>query len=60
MTQKHIIQIECQIPEGERLDRIYKAFEGDTRIITRDARGWEKRYTTIYHPEDDSVTIKEF
>ena len=60
MTQKHIEQIKNQIPAGERYDRMYRAMEGDIRVITKDARGWEKRYTTIYHPEDDSVTIEEF
>ena len=60
MTQKYIEQIKSQIPAGERLDRMYKALEGDIRVITKNDRGWEKRYTTIYHPEDDSVTIKEF
>ena len=60
MTQKHIEQIKKQIPEGEYFSRMYRAIEGDFRVITKDARGREKRYTTIYAPENDSVTIKEF
>ena len=60
MTEKHIRLIESQLPEGERIDRMYRAFEGDIRVITRDAAGRETRYTIIYNPADDSVTIKRF
>ena len=60
MTEKHIKQIESQLPAGEKIDRMYKAFEGDIRVITKDAAGHETRYTCIYNPADDSVTIKQF
>ena len=60
MTEKHIRQIESQLPEGEKIDRMYRAFEGDSRVITKDAAGYETRYTCIYNPAEDSVTIKRF
>ena len=60
MTEKHIRQIESQLPEGEHIDRMYRALEGDIRVITKNAKGWDTRYTVIYNPADDSVTIRQF
>ena len=60
MQEKHIHQIESQLPEGERILKMYKAFEGDIRVITADKNGNEIRYTCIYNAADDSVTIKRF
>ena len=60
MTEKHIRQIESQLPEGEHIDRMYRALEGDIRVITKNAKGRETRYTVIYNPADDSVTIRQF
>lgn len=58
MTEKHIKQIEAQLPEGERINRMYRAYEGDTRVITRDRGGKETRYTVKWNPQDDTVTIE--
>jgi len=59
MTDKHIKQIESQLPAGEKIERMYRAFEGGIRVITRDANGNEIRYTCILD-KDLNVTIKRF
>jgi len=59
MTEKHIKQIESQLPAGEKIERMYKAFEGDIRVITKDQNGCEIRYTCILD-ENLNVTIKRF
>ena len=47
MTEKQIKQIEAQLPTGEHIDRMYNAFEGGIRVITRDRSGRETRYNVI-------------
>ena len=59
MTDKHIKQIESQLPAGEQIIKMYKAFEGDIRVITKDKSGCEIRYTCILD-KDMNVTIKRF
>ena len=59
MTDKHIKQIESQLPAGETIERMYRAFEGDIRVITKDKNGMEIRYTCILD-ENLNVTIKKF
>lgn len=58
MTQKQIEQVKAQLPQGERLDRMYSAFEGGIRVISKDATGHEKRYAAHFDT-DDNVTIEE-
>ena len=50
--------VQEQLPAGERISRMYRAYEGDTRVITRDKSGKETRYTVKWNPQDDSVTIE--
>ena len=57
MTEKHINQIKAQLPEGQRIDRAYRALEGDIRVISRDRRGNEYRYTVRFD-RDDNATIE--
>lgn len=57
MTQKHTEQIKAQLPHGERIDRMYRAFEGDYRLVSKDANGREKRYSISYDAASDNVTI---
>ncbi len=59
MTRKQLQQIQEQLPAGETIDRMYQAFEGDIRVITRDENGCEIRYTTRFDA-DDNVTIRHF
>ncbi len=58
MTQKQIEQVKAQLPQGERLHRMYSAFEGGIRVISKDAAGREKRYAAHFDT-DDNVTIEE-
>ena len=59
MTKKQIKQIEKQLPHGEKIDRMYKAFEGGIRVITIIAVGCEIRYNVSFDA-DDNVSIKRF
>ena len=59
MTEKQIEQIKEQLPAGERIDRMYRALEGDLRVITKDQNGRETRYTVQFDAEDNA-TIREF
>ena len=38
---------------------MYRAFEGDIRLITKDRNGRETRYTVRFDA-DDNATIKQF
>lgn len=56
MTDKQVRQIKAQLPEGEKLNRMYSAYEGGIRVISRDAKGNEYRYGAHFDA-DDNVTI---
>ncbi len=57
MTNKQIEQVKAQLPQGEKLDRMYAAYEGDIRVISKDSTGRETRYTTHFD-SDGNVTIE--
>ena len=57
MTEKQIKQVKAQLPEGERFNRVYSAFEGGIRVISRDKEGREYRYA-VHFDADDNVTIE--
>jgi CRP-like cAMP-binding protein len=59
MTEKQIKQIENQLPQGEKIDRMYSAFEGEIRVITKNADGCEIRYSASFDA-DDNASIKRF
>lgn len=59
MTEKQIKQIESQLPQGEKIDRIYTAFEGGIRVITKNADGYETRYNVSFDA-DGNASIKRF
>ena len=59
MTEKQMKQIEGQLPQGEKIDRMYTAFEGGIRVITKDANGRETRYNVSFDA-DDNASIKIF
>jgi hypothetical protein len=40
-----------QLPPGLTFDRVYQAFEGDTRVIAKDSAGREYRFTIVTTPE---------
>lgn len=56
MTEKQIKQIKEQLPEGERFNRAYSAFEDGIRVVSRDSRGNEYR-CAVRFDSDDNVTI---
>lgn len=45
------IEIERRLPKGYNLVRIYRAFEGDTRVIAVDPDGKEHRFTVTENGE---------
>lgn len=47
MTEKQLKQAKSQLPQGERFDRAYSAFEGGIRLISKKADGTETRYKVI-------------
>ena len=51
MTDKNIKQIEAQLPAGEKISRMYRAYEGDYRVITVDRNKTERRYTVDFDSE---------
>lgn len=59
MTEKQMRQIESQLPQGESIDRMYTAFEGGIRVITKNAHGCEIRYNVSFDA-DGNASIKRF
>lgn len=59
MTEKQMKQIQSQLPKGEKINRCYRAFKGDIRVITRKPDGSEVRYTVSFDA-DDNATIRKF
>jgi len=59
MTEKQMKQIQSQLPRDEKINRCYRAFEGDIRVISRKPDGSEVRYTVSFDA-DDNAAIKKF
>lgn len=59
MTEKQIKQIESQLPQGEKIDRMYTAFESGIRVITKNTDGYEIRYNVSFDA-DGNASIKRF
>ena len=59
MTEKQIKQIESQLPQGEKIGRMYTAFEGGIRVITKNTDGYEIRYNVSFDA-DGNASIKRF
>ena len=55
MTDKQVQQIKAQLPEGEKLNRMYSAFEGGIRAISSDSSGNEYRYRVRFDAEDNAT-----
>ena len=51
ITMNQLDELVKTLPEGERFDRLYNAIEGDLRIISKDARGYEYRYSVREQPD---------
>ena len=59
MTEKQLKQAKSQLPQGERFDRAYSAFEGGIRLISKKADGTEIRYKVIFDA-DGNVSLEKF
>ena len=59
MTDTQLKQAKSQLPQGEKFDRAYSAFEGGIRLISQKVDGSETRYKVIFEA-DDSVRIERF
>jgi len=58
MTNKQIEKLRRMLKkQGETLDRLYNAYEGGIRAVSKDAAGNETRYT-VHFGADDSVSIE--
>ena len=57
MTEKQIKQIRNLLPQSEKLDRMYSAYEGGIRAISKDAAGNAPRYQ-VHFGADGSVSIE--
>lgn len=59
MTDKQLQQAKSQLPQGERFDRAYSAFEGGIRLISKKADGTETRYKVLFDSEGN-VSLERF
>ena len=59
MTDKQLKQIKSQLPEGERFDRAYSAYEGGIRVISKTKDGRECRYKVSFDA-DGNASIERF
>jgi hypothetical protein len=59
MTEKQIKQIKSQLPQGERFDRAYSAYEGGIRVISKTKDGREFRYKVSFDA-DGNASIERF
>jgi hypothetical protein len=59
MNDKQMKQIREQLPEGAKILRSYRAFEGDIRVIVKLPDGpAETRYTVKWDHENDYPRIE--
>ena len=59
MTDKQLNQAKSQLPQGERFDRAYSAYEGGIRLISKKADGTETRYKVRFDV-DGNVSLERF
>jgi hypothetical protein len=60
MTNRQIDKLRTLFPAGETLDRLYSAYEGGIRAVTKDAAGNETRYLVHFAPDGKGVSIERF
>jgi predicted small secreted protein len=58
MTEKQLKQAKSQLPQGEKFDRCYSAFEGGIRLISKKADGTETRYKVLFDANDNAIIEK--
>lgn len=59
MTDKQLNQAKIQLPQGEKFDRAYSAFECGIRLISKKTDGTETRYK-VHFEADGNVRIEQF
>lgn len=59
MTDKQLQQAKNLLPQGEKFNRAYSAFEGGIRLISRKADGTETRYK-VHFDRDGNVSLERF
>ncbi len=59
MTDKQLQQAKTQLPQGEKFDRAYSAFEGGIRLISKKSDGSETRYK-VHFDSDGNVSLERF
>ena len=59
MTEKQLQQAKTQLPQGEKFDRAYSAFEGGIRLISKKSDGSETRYK-VHFDRDGNVRLERF
>ena len=59
MTDKQLKQAESQLPQGEKFDRAYNAYEGGIRLISKKTDGAETRYK-VHFEADGNVSLERF
>lgn len=59
MNEKQKQQLMSQIPEGEKITKMYTAFEGDRRVVTEDKNHKETRYKMILDREGNITLEKD-
>ena len=59
MTDKQLQQAKSLLPQGERFDRAYSAFEGGIRLISKKSDGLETRYK-VHFDSDGNVSLERF
>lgn len=55
MTNKQLEQVKARLPQGERFNRAYSAFEGGIRVISRDKDDREYRYAVRFDANDNAT-----
>ena len=59
MTRQEFIEkIYEVVPPWEKVARIYRAFEGDWRVVVIDEKGREKRYFVSFEGENITLTAR--
>ena len=59
MTDKQLQQAKSQLPQRERFDRAYSAYEGGIRLISKKIDGTETRYK-VHFDADGNVSLERF
>ena len=59
MTDKQLQQAKSKLPQREKFDRAYSAFEGGIRLISKKSDGSETRYK-VHFDNDGNVSLERF